>query len=729
MLGAVLVLGLLPAAPAQITGDQVKRAVRRGVAAVTQSQRPDGTWLHQHYLGGETCLASLALLQAGESPDSRAIAAALPQILALTDETTYVVALKIMVLARVDAVRYRKEIEAAARWLMEGQGVQGLWSYTTGQQRFDHSNSQFALLGLHAAAEAGVRIPGKVWKDALAGVIATQRDDGGWSYQSRGASYGSMTAAVVADLLIMGLQTDMGSEEGYRNGAAPRCGSYRASRPLAGGLTWLGRNFVPHANPRMQNSHTLYWLYAVERCGILSGQRYFGTHDWYREGAEYLVRTQGASGLWNGQLVDTCFALLFLAKGHTALVIQKLQWADDETWNPDRHDVEHLVAYIGDKLGEPVAWQIERFDAPLEDWLAAPLLYVQGHRFPSWNAPQREKLRQFVQHGGTLLLEACCSTEAFAAGFTQFAAATFPDSPIRELGPAHAVYHAHFDCTPNGLVGLDLGCRTSVIFAPRDMSCLWEQGDIPELSEQAYQLGTNIAAYAVGRRPLLDRLDVVALPEADTDAEPTAPPPRDALRLGQVVYAGDWRPFPQALVRLSEFLQQQGGISVVTQYKPVQLTDPDLASLPVLYMAGRLEAGLTAEEATALASHLRRGGFVLVDNCCGPEPFDSEFRALAARMFPDDPLTPLPADHPIFRGQPGFDVRTVRYGPDVQRVRPGLNSPELWGIELDGRLALVYSPFALGCGLGGQEFDGCWGLTAADARRLTSNIVLYALTH
>ena len=83
----------------------------------------------------------------------------------------------------------------------------------------------------------------------------------------------------------------------------------------------------------------------------------------------------------------------------------------------------------------------------------------------------------------------------------------------------------------------------------------------------------------------------------------------------------------------------------------------------------------------------------------------------------------------IFRGRPGFELTTVRYGPDVARERPALNRPELWGLELDGRLALVYSPFALGCGLEGQEFDGCWGLVAEDARRLAANIILYALTH
>ena len=711
----------------EVTGQQAKRAIRLGVDALRVRQSTDGTWDARHYTGGETCLVALALLHAGETPDSRAVAAALPYIRDLPNEYVYVVSLKIMVLAHVDPLAYGPQIQEAADWLAGARGVLGLWSYQPGQRRFDHSNSQFALLGLHAAAQAGARIPQGVWKDALAGVNQTQKQDGGWTYQSRGASYGSMTAAAVADLIILGNRIHAGRERGFHNGVAPRCGSYRTNRSLAGGLGWLGRRFKADENPSARGRHTFYWLYAVERCGILSGQRYFGRHDWYREGADHLVRTQRNNGTWNDDVVDTCFAVLFLAKGHKPLLIQKLQWSDGNEWSPDRYDVEHLVDFIGDKLGEPVAWQVVRFDAPLEEWLAAPLLYMQGHEFPRWNAAQRAKVRRFIEQGGTLLAEACCGREAFRTGFRQFAAETFPEFPLRELGAEHNVYHVHYQCPPYRLHGLDMGCRTSVIFSPQDLSCLWEQGNVPRLSERAFELGANIAAYALGRRPLIDRLDVVVLPESQ-ESEP-APPARDALQLSQVVYEGDWRPFPRALVGLAEFLHDEASLDVVTQYRSVRLTDQELYMSPILYMAGHYGFAVGARERAALVAHLRRGGFLLVDNCCGPEPFDTDFRAQLQQVFPDATLLPLPASHAIFRGAPGFNVTTVRYGSDVARQHPDLATPELWGLEIDGRLALVYSPYALGCGLEGQEFDGCWGLTAADARRLAANIVLYALTH
>jgi len=729
--GALVVLAAVfsgPAGWASVTSAEVREAIQRGVSAIRAAQSRDGSWGEREYPGGLTALATLALLQAGTPADAAPVQAAVRFLSKVPDEQTYVVSLKLMVLARVDAQRYRADIQAAADWLIRAQGPSGLWNYTAHKERFDHSNSQFALLGLHAAAQAGVRVPPRVWQAALQGVLSTQQPDGGWTYQARGTSTGSMTAANVANLYILGLRLEAGQEKGFVNGVAPGCGRYRAQRDLARGLTWLGRNFRADVNPGDGPLFTPYWLYAAERCGVLSGQRMFGPHDWYRAGGEYLVGTQRADGRWSRNLADTCFAVLFLAKGRQPLLVQKLQWSSDDAWTPDRYDLAHLTAFIGSALGEPVAWQSVPFDAPLEDWLAAPLLFVHGHRFPAWNAAQRAKVRRFVEQGGTVLFEACCGQEAFRRGFEQFAAETFPEAPLRTLGDDHAVYRVLHEVPPYGLMGIDFACRTSVLFAPQDLSCLWEQADIPRLSQQAFQIGANIAAYAVGRRPLRDRLDAVVLPPPAREGPREAAAPAGALELAQLVYEGDWRPFPGALAGLAEFLRDQARVDVVTRSRTLRPSDPTLYLSPVLYLAGHYPFALAEGERAALRDHLRRGGFLLADACCGTEPFEASLRRLLEQMFPDAQLERLPADHPIFTGRPGFDVTQVRYTPDVERARPGLRTPELWGLRIDGRLAVVYSPYSLGCGLAGPTFDGCWGLVREDAQRLAANIVLYALS-
>ena len=49
------------------------------------------------------------------------------------------------------------------------------------------------------------------------------------------------------------------------------------------------------------------------------GTEKFGTHNWYNEGARYLLSKQGADGKW-GSRKNTCFAILFLRRATRALV-------------------------------------------------------------------------------------------------------------------------------------------------------------------------------------------------------------------------------------------------------------------------------------------------------------------------------------------------------------------------------------------------------------------------
>src|SRR5262249_4297912 len=120
---------------------------------------------------------------------------------------------------------------------------------------------------------------------------------------------------------------------------------------------------------------TYYHLYGLERAGRLTGQRFFGEYDWYREGSKLLVREQHTDGSWAGEqsknswdrwpVVSTSFALLFLSKGKTPVLISKLvhgTWPREEMdldWNNDRNDLKHLVAYASQEIfhRQPLAWQ------------------------------------------------------------------------------------------------------------------------------------------------------------------------------------------------------------------------------------------------------------------------------------------------------------------------------------------------------------------------------------
>jgi hypothetical protein len=65
----------------------------------------------------------------------------------------------------------------------------------------------------------------------------------------------------------------------------------------------------------------LYFMWSVERVGVLFDLNTIGGQDWHAWGAEILLHFQKADGSWvdiHGDAVDTCFALLFLKRVNVA---------------------------------------------------------------------------------------------------------------------------------------------------------------------------------------------------------------------------------------------------------------------------------------------------------------------------------------------------------------------------------------------------------------------------
>src|SRR5206468_126277 len=102
---------------------------------------------------------------------------------------------------------------------------------------------------------------------------------------------------------------------------------------------WLARNFAVEYNAGLDTSlddllpaptaatWVHYMLFGYERVGEASGLTHFGNHKWFAEGAKFLLSTQQDDGSWPGSLagnIDTAYALLFLSRGRSPVVIQKL---------------------------------------------------------------------------------------------------------------------------------------------------------------------------------------------------------------------------------------------------------------------------------------------------------------------------------------------------------------------------------------------------------------------
>ena len=755
--GFVLISGVEVAshsARAAVVAADVERAIRDGVDYLRAKQLRDGSWPGQL---GTTQLVTLALLTAGEPADSPHVARALAYLRGTSPielNNTYAISLQVMAFAAADPAAFRASIAQGVDWLERSQmqgvatgvvvrdgrirGIGGVgtgtWTYNArgGGGSGDNSNSQYALLGLHAGSEAGIRVKPEVLAAARRHWLSVQNRDGGWGYNDRGSNVtGSMTCAGLSSLLITGLKRYQ-NQEALVGDAIHDCGIGGDDPSIRRGLDWLASHFRVTENPGSGRQWHYYYLYGLERVGRLSGQRFFGGHDWYREGAEVLIREQDRfSGGWQGggdagPIIGTSFALLFLGKGRAPVVVNKLRHGPGNDWENDPDDVRNLVNLVSRDWGHLLTWQVvDPEAATVEDMLQAPIAYLNGHEAPILGPDARQVLRDFLDQGGVLFAESCCGRPEFDRGFRALMEGIFPEpeARLRPLPPEHPVWRSRFPLSPDvhPLWGIDRGCRTVVIYSPGDLSCYWNQMEAHPGSPsviKAQRVGQNVVDYATGREVLgkLDARTVVRLrPES---------PRRGALHIAKLKHGGDWNVAPLAVPNLTSALRNGLGLDVVIDHRAIVPRDPNLVHYPLLYIHGRAGLSFGPDDLIAIRRHLDPGGgTIFADAACGSPDFDAAFRRFVAELLPDRPLVPIPPDDPLLGREVGYDLSEVRYtkGAGGARARP-----QLEGVQIDGHWAIIYSKFDIGCSLESQAGIDCPGYVHEDALKIAANIVLYA---
>jgi len=763
-------------AAGEVTPDEVRDAISAGTRYLKSQQLKDrGSWPDRvGYPGGVTALCTLALLESGEPLDSPAMSRAMSYLRQLgAPQAVYVTALQTMVFCTAEPRKDMLLIQRNAEWLARAQIREGeragAWTYfsVAGEQaRGDNSNSQFALLGLHEAEQVGARVGDATWQLALDYWLSCQRPDGAWSYykplkdQPEAPPTGSMTCAGIGALVIS--QGRLSAGDARVAGDAIHCCCERADDDeLQRALEWLGAKFTVNANPSpsgigglsLGRAGLYYYLYGVERVGRLTGRRFIGSHDWYREGAEMLVRQQDQlSGFWRGagsgeenELVATSFALLFLAKGRRPVAMAKLQHGDGEDWDLHRSGVHNLIRHVEPLWRQKLTWQtIDARSAKVEDLLETPVLMISGREALQLTVEQKQGLKQYVGQGGFILAEACCGGEPFDQSFRRLMKELFPESPLRLLPPEHAIWFAQQRVAPEHvrpLYGIDACCRTSVVYCPQDLSCLWElsrgerQTGYPPAAQDQIQaglaIGANVLAYATNRQ-LKDKLE---RPRITAPRDPNERLTRGVLVIPKLLHGGGADEAANTLPRLLGVLRSEVGLRVSTEPLLVSPDDPQLLDHAVAFIHGRRDFRFSDSQRRALATYLRRGGFLFGDAICANPQFAAALRREIKAALPEAEFVRLPENHPLFSQQfRGYDLSRVtlrdpqiRAAGDPLSTRQVQISPQLEGVQLEGRLAVVFSPYDISCALENAASLECKGYIPADAARLVVNLVMFAL--
>jgi hypothetical protein len=191
--------------------------------------------------------------------------------------------------------------------------------------------------------------------------------------------------------------------------------------------------------------------------------------------------------------------------------------------------------------------------------------------------------------------------------------------------------------------------------------------------------------------------------------------------------SGDWdvdqRMPANVITSLIEYTQ----LRVDPKEHVLALADPRMLQAPFCYLSGHKLVEFNPEERRNFERYVRNGGFVFVDDCNHDIDalFSTSFEEQMASIFGPRAMPRLPNSHPLyssffrFDGPPATGFELNGWGDDLVH-------DYLRGIEVDGRLGVLYSNKDYGC-----EWDYDWRnkrWLAEDNTKLGVNIVMYALT-
>ena len=705
---------------------QVDAAAGRAVAFLRKQLHPElGRCVHEYdgnnvRFGGRTGLIAYTLASAGQDPrkDAR-LQAALHWLRGAKLTGTYAVATRAMALSGVRPTPQRfTAMQADAKWLVNAAGSDGRYTYTPigkTSRIYDNSNAQFAALALDALARRGVEVPPAYWQTARRWWRSQQQVDGGWGYRiprgmMRVRSYGSMSAAGLATLLTCDAR--VASDD------VVRCRASRAGEPLRDAMGWLAKNYTVRRNPGKGVEWYYYWLFSLQRVGLTSGRKLLGGHDWQGDGTRELLRRQRSDGSWGlgNRIEETCFALLFLAKGRRPVVVNKLEFTG--RWNTRPRDAANLTDWLSRTFETPMNWQIVSLDANDVDWRSAPVLYLSGAGPLALGDKDIARLRRYALRGGLILSEAACNNGDFTLDMQKFYKRMFPELPLRRIEADSLLRTIQYKRPEfNGLL-VHNGVRPLAVHCPEQIS-LDLHLSREEKGARSFEIAANVLLAATDRSP-------ADAPQTRPWPAPTAlEKPRATLRVATVKHAANWNPEPLAMQRLARELATSHQIALkITPGVTIEKLTP--ARHPIAVMTGTGALQLSAARKAAMKKYITTGGTLVIDAAGGDEAFAQSVRKEILPLLPSAWQSTLTLEHDVYAKGPA-PIKRVRYRPATARARgEEADRPAVIGVETGGRVAIFFSPHDWTAAMLGAGSAGIDGYAPASARAILTNILHYA---
>jgi hypothetical protein len=192
--------------------------------------------------------------------------------------------------------------------------------------------------------------------------------------------------------------------------------------------------------------------------------------------------------------------------------------------------------------------------------------------------------------------------------------------------------------------------------------------------------------------------------------------------------SGDWDVDQRMPANMLTSLVDYTSLRVDPEEHVVALADPKMLQAPFCYLAGHKLVEFNPAERRNFERYVRGGGFVFVDDCNHDIDglFATSFERQMASIFGPRALRKLPRNHAIYRSFFVFEDGPPATGIELNGWGDDLVHDYLKGIEVEGRLGVLYSNKDYGC-----EWDYDWRnkrWLAEDNTRFAVNIAIYALT-
>jgi hypothetical protein len=180
---------------------------------------------------------------------------------------------------------------------------------------------------------------------------------------------------------------------------------------------------------------------------------------------------------------------------------------------------------------------------------------------------------------------------------------------------------------------------------------------------------------------------------------------------------GDWYANPTSLPNLIKYCNANINTTINVKPATVEPGSPDLFSYPFIHMTGHGNVAFSDAEVSNLNKYMIAGGFLHIDDNYG---MDQYIRKEIKKIFPNNPLVEIPANHIIFQ-------KPYLFSSGLPKIHEHEGKrPQAYGIFVENRLVLLYTfECDLGDGWEDPEVHNDPAVVREKALKMGANIISY----